>query len=163
MIIPENKFSPIAITLSLSDIGINTEKALDTTAEIGGGIPNILYLPINDEEKLLSQISDIVEEIAIANGYYNYHYKCCNIEMTFEETNEAYPNVFPIAYNSKFYLEYSTDGTAELQVWIEPKNPDDTQYLDDNMVFENIPVTLENEDMKYLLNVFFKIIAMEMI
>lgn len=36
MIIPENNFSPVAITLSLSDIGIDTEKVLDTTAEIGG-------------------------------------------------------------------------------------------------------------------------------
>ena len=163
MIIPENKFSPITITLSLSDIGIDTGKALDTTAEIGGGIPDMLYLPINDGDKLLSQIKDIVMEIAIDNGYYNYHYKCSNTQITIEETNKAYPNVFPIAYNSKFYLEYSTDGTVMLQVWIEPKNPDDTQYLDDNMVLENIPVMLENEEMKYLLNVFSKIIAMEMI
>lgn len=157
MIIPENKFSPIAITLSLSDIGINTEKALDTTAEIGGGIPDMLYLPINDEDKLLSQIKDIVEEIAIANGYYGSN------NLTFDEVFESFPDIKTIPYKTSFDIEYSTDGTAMIQVWIEPKNPADTQYLDDNMVLENIPVMLENEDMKYLLNVFSKIIAMEMI
>lgn len=157
MIIPENNFSPVAITLSLSDIGIDSEKVLDTTAEIGGGLLDKLYLPIKDEDKLLSQIKDIVEEIAIANCYYCYPY------MTIEETEKSFPNIFPIPYKTGFDIEYSTDGTAELQVWIEPKNPEDKQYLDSSMVLENIPVTLDNEDMKYLLNVFSKIIATEMI
>lgn len=160
MIILENEFTPVAITLSLADIGIDTEKVIDTTDEIGGGlIADKLYLPFKDNDKLLSQIDDLVTEIAIANGYYNYHYKCSNIEMTFEETDEAYPNVFPIAYKTEFDLEYSANGNAELQVWIEPKNPDDEQYLDDDMAVENIPVELDNEDKAYLLNVLTEVIC----
>lgn len=156
MIILENKFTPIEITLSLSDIGIDTGKIKDTTDEIGGGLVDSLYLPIKDEDKLLSQIKDMVEEIAIDNGYYCYPY------MTIEETDESFPNVFPIPYKTGFDLEYSTNGTAELQVWLEPKNPDDTQNLDDRMVLEAVPVTLDNDDMKYLLTIFTEIIINEM-
>ena len=152
MIILENEFTPIAITLSLADIGIDTEKVLDTTDEIGGGLFDKLYLPFKDNDKLLAKIKDMVTEIAIANCYYCYPY------MTIEETAESFPNVFPIAYNADFDLEYSANGTAKLQVWIEPKNPDDKQYLDDNMVLENIPVELDNDDIKYLLNVLTEVI-----
>ena len=155
MIITKNTFSPIAITLSLSDIGIDTEKVNDTTAEIGGGLFDKLYLPFKDNDKLLTQIKDMVEEIAIANCYYCYPY------MTIEETDESFPNVFPIPYKTGFDLQYSANGTAELQVWIEPKNPEDKQYLDDSMVLENIPVTLDNDDMKYLLTIFTEIIINE--
>lgn len=155
MIILENNFTPIAINISLSDIGIDTEKVNDTTAEIGGGLFDKLYLPIKDEDKLLTQIKDMVEEIAIANCYYCYPY------MTIEETDESFPNVFPIPYKTSFDIEYSANGTAELQVWIEPKNPEDKQYLDDSMVLENIPVTLDNDDMKYLLTIFTEIIINE--
>ena len=154
MIILENEFTPIAITLSLADIGIDTEKVLDTTDEIGGGIiANMLYLPFKDNDKLLSLVNDMLQEIAIANCYYSYPY------MTIEETDESFPNVFPIAYNADFDLEYSANGTAKLQVWIEPKNPEDKQYLDDSMVLENIPVTLDNDDIKYLLNVLTEAIC----
>lgn len=153
MIILENEFTPVAITLSLADIGIDTEKVLDTTDEIGGGLFDKLYLPFNDNDKLLSQIDDIVTEIAIANCYYSYPY------MTIEETDESFPNVFPIPYKTDFDLEYSANGTAELQVWIEPKNPEDKQYLDDSMVLENIPVELDNEDKAYLLNVLTEVIC----
>lgn len=152
MIILENEFTPIAITLSLADIGIDTEKVLDTTDEIGGGLFDKLYLPFKDNDKLLAKIKDMVTEIAIANCYYCYPY------MTIEETAESFPNVFPIAYNADFDLEYSANGTAKLQVWIEPKNPEDKQYLDDSMVLENIPVTLDNDDIKYLLNVLTEVI-----
>ncbi len=127
MIILENEFTPIAITLSLADIGIDTEKVLDTTDEIGGGLFDKLYLPFKDNDKLLAKIKDMVTEIAIANCYYCYPY------MTIEETAESFPNVFPIAYNADFDLEYSANGTAKLQVWIEPKNPEDKQYLDDSI------------------------------
>ena len=153
MIILENEFTPVAITLSLADIGIDTEKVLDTTDEIGGGLFDKLYLPFKDNDKLLSKIDDIVTEIAIANCYYCYPY------MTIEETNESFPNVFPIPYKTGFDLEYSANGTAELQVWIEPKNPEDKQYLDDSMVLENIPVTLDNDDIKHLLNVLTEAIC----
>lgn len=57
--------------------------------------------------------------------------------------------------------EYSTDGTAELQVWIEPKNPNDQKYLKESFSGENIPVTLDNDDMKYLLTIFTEIIINE--
>lgn len=153
MIILENEFTPIAITLSLADIGIDTEKVLDTTDEIGGGLFDKLYLPFKDNDNLLAKIKDMVTEIAIANCYYSYPY------MTIEETDESFPNVFPIAYNADFDLEYSTNGTAKLQVWIEPKNPEDKQYLDDSMVLENIPVELDNEDKAYLLNVLTEVIC----
>lgn len=153
MIILKNEFTPVAITLSLADICIDTENVLDTTDEIGGGFFDKLYLPFKDNDKLLSQIDDIVTEIAVANGYYSYPY------MTIEETDESFPNVFPIAYNADFDLEYSANGTAKLQVWIEPKNPDDKQYLDDNMVLENIPVELDNDDIKYLLNILTEAIC----
>ena len=56
MIIPENKFMPAAITLSLADIGIDTKKVLDTTAVIGGGLADTIYLPFKDNDKLLSLI-----------------------------------------------------------------------------------------------------------
>ena len=153
MIILKNEFTPVAITLSLADIGIDTEKVFDTTDEIGGGLFDKLYLPFKDNDKLLSQIDDIVTEIAIENCYYSYPY------MTIEETDESFPNVFPIAYNADFDLEYSANGTAKLQVWIEPKNPEDKQYLDDSMVLENIPVELDNDDIKYLLNVLTEAIC----
>lgn len=153
MIILENEFTPVAITLSLADIGIDTEKVLDTTDEIGGGLFDKLYLPFKDNDKLLSQIDDIVTEIAIANCYYCYPY------MTIEETAESFPNVFPIAYNADFDLEYSANGTAKLQVWIEPKNPDDKQYLDDSISCECLPVELNNDDIKYLLNVLTEVIC----
>lgn len=156
MIILENKFTPIEITLSLSDIGIDTEKIKDTTDEIGGGLVDSLYLPIKYEDKLLSLIKDMVEEIAIDNGYYWYPY------MTIEETDESFPNVFPIPYKASFDLEYSPNGEAELQVWIEPKNPNDQKYLKERFSGENIPVTLDNDDMKYMLNVFTEIIINEM-
>ena len=153
MIILENEFTPVAITLSLADIGIDTENVLDTTDEIGGGLFDKLYLPFKDNDNLLAKIKDMVTEIAIANCYYSYPY------MTIEETDESFPNVFPIAYNADFDLEYSANGTAELQVWIEPKNPEDKQYLDDSMVLENIPVELDNDDIKYLLNVLTEAIC----
>lgn len=153
MIILENEFTPVAINLSLVDIGIDTEKVLDTTDEIDGGLFDKLYLPFKDNDKLLSQIDDIVTEIAIANCYYCYPY------MTIEETEKSFPNIFPIPYKTSSDIEYSANGTAELQVWIEPKNPDDNQYLDDNMVLENIPVTLDNDDIKYLLNVLTEAIC----
>lgn len=154
MIILENEFTPVAITLSLADIGIDTEKVIDTTDEIGGGlIADKLYLPVKDNGNLLAKIKDMVTEIAIANCYYCYPY------MTIEETDKSFPNIFPIPYKTGFNLEYSANGTAKLQVWIEPKNPDDKQYLDDNMVLENIPVTLDNDDIKYLLNVLTEAIC----
>lgn len=153
MIILKNEFTTVAITLSLADIGIDTEKVLDTTDEIGGGLFDKLYLPFKDNDKLLSLVNDMVQEIAIANCYYSYPY------MTIEETDESFPNVFPIPYKTDFDLEYSANGTAKLQVWIEPKNPDDKQYLDDNMVLENIPVELDNEDKAYLLNVLTEVIC----
>lgn len=156
MIILENNFTPIAITLSLSDIGIDTEKVNDTTAEIGGGLFDKLYLPFKDNDKLLTQIKDMVEEIAIANGYYGAN------DLTIDEVFEAFPDIKIIPYKTDFDLEYSANGTAELQVWIEPKNPEDKQYLDDSMVLENIPVTLDNDDMKYLLTIFTEIIINEM-
>lgn len=153
MIILENEFTPVAITLSIADIGIDTEKVLDTTDEIGGGLFDKLYLPFKDNDKLLSKIDDIVTEIAIANCYYCYPY------MTIEETAESFPNVFPIAYNADFDLEYSANGTAKLQVWIEPKNPDDKQYLDESISCECLPVELDNDDIKYLLNVLTEAIC----
>lgn len=160
MIILENKFTPVAINIPLADIGIDAKKVLDTTDELGGfDLSPILYLPVKDKDKLLALINDMVQEIAIENGYYNYHYKCSNMEMTIEETNETYPNVFPIAYNVDFDIEYSANDTPHLKVWIEPKNPEDEQYLDDNMVLEFIPIELQNDDMKYLLNVLTEVIC----
>ena len=154
MNILENKFSPIAINVSLADIGIDTEKVIDTTDELGGGIiSNTLYLPFKDNDKLLTLVNDMVQEIAIANCYYCYPY------MTIEETDESFPNVFPIAYNADFDLEYSANGTAKLQVWIEPKNPDDKQYLDESLSCECLPVELDNDEIKYLLNVLTKAIC----
>lgn len=153
MIILENEFTPVAITLSLADIGIDTEKVLDTTDEIGGGLFDKLYLPFKDNDNLLAKIKDMVTEIAIANCYYSYPY------MTIEETAESFPNVFPIAYNADFDLEYSANGTAKLQVWIEPKNPDDKQYLDESISCECLPVELDNDDIKYLLNVLTEAIC----
>lgn len=153
MIILENEFTPVAITLSLADIGIDTEKVLDTTDEIGGGLFDKLYLPFKDNDKLLSQIDDIVTEIAIANGYYGAN------DLTIDEVFEAFPDIKIIPYKTDFDLEYSANGTAELQVWIEPKNPEDKPYLDDSMVLENIPVTLDNDDIKYLLNVLTEAIC----
>lgn len=153
MIILKNEFTPVAITLSLADIGIDTEKVLDTTDEIGGGLFDKLYLPFKDNDKLLSQIDDIVTEIAIANGYYGAN------DLTIDEVFEAFPDIKIIPYKTDFDLEYSANGTAELQVWIEPKNPEDKQYLDDSMVLENIPVTLDNDDIKYLLNVLTEAIC----
>lgn len=153
MIILENEFTPVAITLSLADIGIDTEKVLDTTDEIGGGLFDKLYLPFKDNDKLISKIDDIVTEIAVANCYYSYPY------MTIEETAESFPNVFPIAYNADFDLEYSANGTAKLQVWIEPKNSDDKQYLDESLSCECLPVELDNDDIKYLLNVLTEAIC----
>lgn len=155
MIIPENNFSPVAITLSLSDIVIDTEKVSDTTAEIGGGLFDKLYLPFKDNDKLLTQIKDMVEEIAIANGYY------VSNSLTFDEVFELFPDIKAIPYKTGFDIEYSANGTAELQVWIEPKNPEDKQYLETDMVLENIPVTLDNDDMKYLLTIFTEIIINE--
>lgn len=153
MIIPENKFMPAAITLSLADIGIDTKKVLDTTAVIGGGLADTIYLPFKDNDKLLSMIHDIVIEVASANCYDCYPY------MTFEETDKAFPNVFPIAYNVDPDLEYSTKGEVILQVWIEPKNPDDKQYLDESLSCECLPVELDSDDIKYLLNVLTEVIC----
>lgn len=153
MIILENKFSPVAINIPLADIGIDTKKVLDTTDELGGGIiANTLYLPFKDNDKFLSLINDIVIEVASANCYDCYPY------MTIEETDESFPNVFPIPYNISLDLEYSPNGEVILQVWIEPKNPEDKQYLDESLSCECFPVELDDDDKTYLLNVLTEIV-----
>ena len=154
MIITKNTFSPIAITLSLSDIGIDTEKILETTGVIGGSdLTAIIYIPFTDNSKLLAMLGDMVKEIAIANGYYSSN------KYSFDEVCEMFPDVEPIHYKTDFDLVYFPDGKAELQVWIEPVDPEDKQYLDDDMVLENIPVKLDNDDRAYLLNKFAEVIS----
>ena len=154
MIILENKFTPAAITLSLADIGIDTEKVLDTTDELGGGIiENTLYLPFKDNDKLLSQINDIVDSIAIISGYYGSN------KLTLDEALEQFSTIKAIPYNTSLDLEYSTNGEVILQVWIEPKNPDDEKYLDESLSCECFPVELDNDDKIYLLNVLMEVLC----
>ena len=137
MIILENKFSPKAINVSLSDIGIEPKKVLGETEDvIGDSFSDTLYYPIENKDKLLEDISDMVEEIA----------------------KESFSNVFPIDYKPEFDLEYSEDETTEIIVWLKPKNPKDKQHIDDDIVFAIIPVELDNDDLKYLLNTLMKVI-----
>lgn len=153
MIILENKYSPVAINIPLADIGIDTKKVLDTTDELGGGIiANTLYLPFIDNDKLLSQINDIVDSIAIISGYYGSN------KLTLDEALEQFSTIKAIPYNISLDLEYSTNGEVILQVWIEPKNPEDKQYLDESLSCECLPVELDDDDKTYLLNVLTEIV-----
>lgn len=157
MIILKNEFSPVSINASLVDVGIDANNVIDTTGEINGGfIPDTLYLPIKDGDKLLEQIEDIVTEIAIANCYYHYPY------MDYEETEKMFPKVFPITYKTSFDIVYSSDERAELQIWIEPQNPKDAEYLEDKLVVENLPIELDSHEIKYLLNILTEVIYMNM-
>ena len=153
MKILENEFVHTTINVSLADFGIDTEKVIDTTDEIGGGLFDKLYLPFKDNDKFLSKIDDIVTEIAVANGYYGAN------DLTLDEVFETFPDIKIIPYKTDFDLEYSANGTAELQVWIEPKNPNDKKYLDESLSCQCLPVELDYDDIKYLLNVLTEAIC----
>lgn len=61
MIILQNEFTSEAIAVSLADIGIDTEKLVDTTNTIGAGDCS-LYLPFINNDKLVEMLEDTVRE-----------------------------------------------------------------------------------------------------
>lgn len=161
MIILQNEFTFEAIAVSLADIGIDTEKLVDMTKTITiGAGDDSLYCPFINNDKLVEMLEDAVRSIAFANGYFNYHSTCFTYEMSVEETEIAFPNVFPIAYKAEFDLVYSPNEETGLQIWIEAVDPENDQYLGgDSLVLETIPVQLDNDDIKYLLNACAKAIS----
>lgn len=160
MIILKNEYSPVSINASLVDVGIDANNVIDTTGEINGGfIPDTLYLPIKDGDKLLEQIKDIVTKIVTSNGYTHLYY---GDEMSEEEIEKECPNVFPIPYKTSFDIVYSSNERTELQIWIEPQNPKDAEYLEDKLVVENLPIELDSHETKYLLNILTEVIYMNM-
>lgn len=152
MIILQNEFTSEAIAVSLADIGIDTENLIDMTNSIGAG-DGSLYLPFINNDKLVEMLEDTVRSIAFANGYFNYHSPCFTYEMSVEESEIAFPNVFSIAYKAEFDLVYSPNEETWLQIWIEAVDSENDQYFGgSSLVLETIPVQPDNDEIKYLLN-----------